>query len=93
MDMRDFLGVKRVVVKIGTSVLTKHDGSLNMKYMQQIARQIYYLTRRGLEVIIVSSGAVGSGVKELGLETTPRDVPTRQGAAGCWPKHPHRDMA
>ena len=81
MDMRDFLGVKRVVVKIGTSVLTKHDGSLNMKYMQQIARQIYYLTRRGLEVIIVSSGAVGSGVKELGLETKPRDVPTRQGAA------------
>jgi len=79
--MRDFCQVKRVVVKVGTSILTKPDGSLDERYMRQIARQVYGLTRRGLEVIIVSSGAVGSGVKELGLKTIPRDVPTKQGAA------------
>ncbi|MGQ9543232.1 MAG: glutamate 5-kinase [Candidatus Bathyarchaeia archaeon] len=78
---RDFGRVKRIVVKIGTSVLTKPDGSLDEKYMQEIARQIYELTRQGREVIIVSSGAIGSGVKELGLKTIPRDIPTRQGAA------------
>ncbi len=79
--LRDFSQVKRVVVKIGTSALTKPDGSLDKRYMQQIARQIHDVTRKGIEVIIVSSGAVGSGVKELGLKTLPRDVPTKQGAA------------
>jgi len=62
---RDFSRVKKIVVKIGTSVLTKPDGSLDEEYMQDIARQVYELTRRGKEVIIVSSGAIGSGVKEL----------------------------
>ncbi|MEM2941829.1 MAG: glutamate 5-kinase [Candidatus Bathyarchaeia archaeon] len=78
---RDFERVKRVVVKIGTSVLTKPDGSLDRKYMAEIARQVCELTKQGREVIIVSSGAIGSGVKELGLKTMPRDIPTRQGAA------------
>ncbi|MEM3381151.1 MAG: glutamate 5-kinase, partial [Candidatus Bathyarchaeia archaeon] len=78
---RDFSRVKKIVVKIGTSVLTKPDGSLDEEYMQDIARQVYELTRRGIEVIIVSSGAIGSGVKELGLKDMPRDIPTRQGAA------------
>lgn len=79
--MRDFRGVKRLVVKIGTSVLTTPDGSLNTRYMHRVARQIQDLVQHGLQVIIVSSGAVGSGVKELGLKTKPRDVPTRQAAA------------
>ena len=78
---RNFEHVKRIVVKIGTSVLTKPDGSLDKKYMEEIARQACTLTRQGKEVIIVSSGAIGSGVKELGLEAMPRDIPTRQGAA------------
>ncbi|MEM2840786.1 MAG: glutamate 5-kinase [Candidatus Bathyarchaeia archaeon] len=78
---RDFSRVKKIVVKIGTSVLTKPDGSLDEEYMQDIARQVYELTRRGIGVIIVSSGAIGSGVKELGLKDMPRDIPTRQGAA------------
>jgi len=78
---RNFEHVKRVVVKIGTSVLTKPDGSLDKKYMVEIAKQACTLTKQGKEVIIVSSGAIGSGVKELGLGTMPRDIPTRQGAA------------
>mgnify|MGYP001024854654 CR=1 FL=1 len=78
---RDFQHVKRAVIKIGTSVLTKPDGSLDKKYMQDIARQTYTLMRQGREVILVSSGAIGSGVKELGLGAMPRDIPSRQGAA------------
>ncbi len=78
---RDFQRVKRVVVKIGTSVLTRSDGSLDEKYMQDIAKQTNTLMKQGREVILVSSGAIGSGVKELGLGAMPRDIPSRQGAA------------
>lgn len=78
---RDFQDVNRIVVKIGTSVLTKADGSLDKKYMDSIARQINELIKTGKQIIIVSSGAIGSGVKELKLEKMPRDIPTRQGAA------------
>jgi len=78
---RDFQHAKGVVVKIGTSVLTKPDGSLDKKYMQDIARQTYSLMKQGREVILVSSGAIGSGVKELRLGAMPRDIPSRQGAA------------
>ncbi|MCJ7760916.1 glutamate 5-kinase [Candidatus Bathyarchaeota archaeon] len=78
---RDFEQVKRIVIKIGTSVLTKSDGSLDKKYMREIAGQVCSLAKKKKEVILVSSGAIGSGVKELGLGTMPRDIPTRQGAA------------
>ena len=78
---RNFEYVKRVVVKVGTSVLAKPDGSLDKKYMQEVARQTCALIKQGKEVIIVSSGAIGSGVKELGFENVPRDIPTMQGAA------------
>jgi len=78
---QDFCQAKRVVVKIGTSVLTKPDGSLDKWYMQTVARQVRELAKQGIEVIIVSSGAVGSGVKELGMKMIPRDIPTKQGAA------------
>lgn len=78
---RDFRAVKRIVVKIGTSVLTKADGRLDKKYMDSIARQINELTKTEKQIIIVSSGAIGSGIKELKLKTMPRDIPTRQGAA------------
>ncbi|MFH0848448.1 MAG: glutamate 5-kinase [archaeon] len=73
--------VRKLVVKIGTSVLTKSDGTLDRSYMQQIARQTCTLMRQGKMVIIVSSGAIGSGVKELGLSDMPKDIPTKQGAA------------
>ncbi len=49
--------------------------------MDSIARQINELIKKGKQIIIVSSGAIGSGVKELKLKTMPRDIPTRQGAA------------
>jgi glutamate 5-kinase len=78
---RDFQEVKKIVVKIGTSVLTKADGSLDKKYMDSIAKQVNELIKTGKQIIIVSSGAIGSGVKELKLRAMPRDIPTRQGAA------------
>lgn len=80
-NRRKFENFKRIVIKIGTSVLTRPDGTLNKNYMKQVARQVSKLIKEGRNVIIVSSGAIVSGVKELGLETMPRDIPSRQAAA------------
>jgi len=77
----NFKHIKRVIIKIGTSIITDEKGSLDREFLQKIARQIATLVKQGKEVIVVSSGAIGCGVKELGLEGMPRDVPTRQGVA------------
>ena len=68
-------------MKIGTSALTKSDGTLDMNYMQNVARQVSSLIRGGRTVTIVSSGAIVSGMKELEIGSMPRDIPSRQAAA------------
>jgi len=62
----NFNGAKRVVVKVGSNVLTADHG-LNLKAMRSITRQIGKLIETGLEVILVSSGAMASGVKKSAL--------------------------
>ena len=56
---------KRVVVKIGSNVLTRTNGELDVERMASLVEQIAKLHRSGMEVIIVSSGAVASGRSEL----------------------------
>ena len=57
--------MKRIVVKIGSNVLTRADGSLDFTRMSALTDQIADIRRTGIEVIIVSSGAVASGRGEL----------------------------
>lgn len=57
--------MKRIVVKIGSNVLTRADGSLDFTRMSALTDQIADIRRAGIEVIIVSSGAVASGRGEL----------------------------
>ncbi|HXX88180.1 MAG TPA: glutamate 5-kinase [Candidatus Acidoferrum sp.] len=78
---RNFENVTKIVVKVGTSVITKQDGTLDDRCMQDVARQCCAIMKEGRRVTVVTSGAIGSGVKELGLKELPRDIPTRQGAA------------
>ncbi len=78
---RNFENVKKIVVKVGTSVVTKPDGALDNECMEDVARQCCIAMKQGRMVTLVTSGAIGSGVKELGLKELPRDIPTRQGAA------------
>lgn len=75
-----FQRAKRAVVKVGSNVLTADDG-LNLKAMRSIARQICKLIDNGLEVILVSSGAMASGVKKIGLVKRPDELPKRQAVA------------
>ena len=52
---------KKIVIKIGTNVITKDDGLLNLEVMEHIVEQISTLKKTGVEIIVVSSGAVGAG--------------------------------
>jgi glutamate 5-kinase len=76
----NFDGAKRVVVKVGSNVLTADNG-LNLKAMRSITRQIGRLIANGLEVILVSSGAMASGIKKIGLRARPDELPKRQAVA------------
>ncbi len=68
------------MVKVGSNVLTEDHG-LNITAIQSISRQICALIESGLEVILVSSGAMASGIKKVGLDKRPDEIPKRQAIA------------
>ncbi|HSO66856.1 MAG TPA: glutamate 5-kinase [Desulfatirhabdiaceae bacterium] len=72
-----FDNAKRVVVKVGSNVLTE-DYGLNLNIVRSISRQICRLIDRGLEVILVSSGAMSAGMRKIGLSRRPDEIPKRQ---------------
>ncbi len=77
-DRRAFFGgVRRVVVKVGSNVLTLDNG-LNLKVLAAISRQICRLIDDGVEVLLVSSGAMAAGVRKLRLNGRPDEIPKRQ---------------
>ncbi len=72
---------KRVVIKLGTGVLTSGIGDLDAARIATLCQQVKALRDRGIEVILVSSGAVGLGMGQLGLEQRPKDLATLQACA------------
>ncbi len=82
MNLRENLSkTKRVVFKVGTSSLTYPNGRLNINKIDILVRVISDLKNRGMEVVLVSSGAIGVGVGKLGLSEKPKDMPGKQAAA------------
>lgn len=73
--------VKRVVIKIGSRVLTGDDEGLDTAVVGRIAEEVARLRAAGREVIMVSSGAVAAGKKALALPDRPRTIPQKQAAA------------
>jgi len=71
---------KRIVVKVGSNVLTAEQG-LNLPVIYALSRQISLLMEKGIEVILVSSGAMASGQKKIGLTKRPDEIPKRQAIA------------
>lgn len=69
---------KRIVVKVGSNVLTRDDGKLDVTRMSSIVDQIVWLKRNGYEVILVSSGAMASGRDELRVNRKLDSVEQRQ---------------
>ena len=81
MDYKRLTQVKRVVIKVGTSSLTYETGKLNIKKIESIVRVVSDLRNRGIEVVLVSSGAVGAGVGKLNLPEKPSDTRKKQALA------------
>jgi glutamate 5-kinase len=75
-----FDGVRRAVVKVGSGVLTADQG-LNTTVVRRLAREISTLMDQGCQVILVSSGAIASGMKQMDMGERPSDIPQKQATA------------
>ncbi len=70
-----------IVVKVGTNVITTADGVLDLERVSALAEQVYRIRQTGRKVVLVSSGAIGAGVGQLGLGGRPGSLPQLQAAA------------
>ena len=73
--------VGRIVVKFGTGVLTDSRKQPDLAQMEQLVRQVAELRKQGLEVLLVSSGAVGAGMGVLGHAKRPAELSELQACA------------
>ncbi len=76
-------GARRVVVKVGTAVVSRPDGKLALGRMAGLVEQLQALRAAGRQVLLVSSGAVGIGADRLGFEKAPKSVVDRQACAAA----------
>ncbi|MCH3915918.1 MAG: glutamate 5-kinase [Spirochaetia bacterium] len=77
---RNFSQVKRIVVKVGTNLLSGPEG-IDETRIEDIVRQIMELEKSGYQILLVSSGAIGMGAKEIGLSHSISQVAMRQACA------------
>lgn len=83
MNLHDYLKYKkRVVVKIGSSSLQHADnGELDLIKLEKLVRELCDLRNRGMDVCLVSSGAIAVGRRAIGLTERPSEVSTKQACA------------
>ena len=72
---------KRVVVKVGTSILTSKAGLFSKDEVERISQEILDILNEGYEVVLVSSGAIGCGMDVVGLKARPKELPALQACA------------
>ncbi|NLI73733.1 MAG: glutamate 5-kinase [Euryarchaeota archaeon] len=75
------LDAERIVVKIGTNTICRADGTIDQNYLIDVARQVRELRNRGIQIIVVTSGAIGTGSAELGLDGKYKDIAMKQACA------------
>jgi glutamate 5-kinase len=82
MNYREtFKNKKRIVVKIGTSTLSYSNGRLNFQLLEKLAYVLSAMRKRGIQVMLVSSGAIGVGGGHLGLASRPEELAKKQALA------------
>lgn len=79
--MRNYTSIKRVIIKIGSSSLVNTDKSLNEARIAELMEKIDALKQKGIEVVLVTSGAIAVGMNKLGLKTRPKNIPLKQACA------------
>ncbi|MGQ0810465.1 MAG: glutamate 5-kinase [Nitrospiraceae bacterium] len=72
---------KRIVIKIGSSLVASRQTGLRSEHIEQLADDIAALRSGGRDVLVVSSGAIVSGIKKLALKDYPKSLPIKQAAA------------
>ena len=82
-----FSQAQRVVVKVGTGVLTTANCGLDIDKIKSLSSEISWLIDKKKEVILVSSGAMAAGVKKIGLSKRPNDIPGRQASCAVGQAH------
>ena len=77
---------KRIVIKIGSSSLTHPEtGRLNLRKLEVLARELCDLRNQGKDVVLVSSGAIATGVAALGMKEKPTELKGKQACAAVGP--------
>lgn len=75
---RHFETTRRIVIKVGTSSLVQTSGKINLSKIDHLAFVISSLMNRGMEVILVSSGAMGFGLDILKMDKRPQEISQQQ---------------
>ena len=81
VERLDIAGAARVVVKVGSSSLTTPDGEIAGHAIAALAATLAARHQAGTQLVLVSSGAIASGLAPLGLTRRPSDLATQQAAA------------
>ncbi len=80
--MKEKVGkIRRIVVKVGTSILTAKSGRFSRDEVERISAEVLEILKEGCEVVLVSSGAIGCGMDVLGLKSRPKELPLLQACA------------
>lgn len=69
---------KRIIVKIGTKVLSKEDKTLDEEFLKSLVKQVVELRKKDIQVVLVTSGAVGAGKSILSLQDIKSEVVQKQ---------------
>ncbi len=80
-DRNEILTARRVVVKVGSRLLAGKEGWIDTRFVSRLVGQIAGLRKEGKEVLLVTSGAIAAGCRELGLKRRPSSLPDLQAAA------------
>lgn len=70
--------MKRIVLKIGTKVLSKEEGTLDVPFLGSIVEQTVQLRKRGVQIVLITSGAVGAGKSLVSLQNIKSEVVQKQ---------------
>jgi len=82
MERSDFFrDIRKVVVKLGTKVLTLSGNQLDLAVIDRVAKEVAELRRRNIQTVIVSSAAIAAGMGGLGIGRRPRAIPELQACA------------
>ena len=73
--------VRRIVLKVGSRVLTAKGRTLSQAVFERLAREVSAAKKEGYEIVIVSSGAIAAGMARLGLLEKPKTIPQKQASA------------